>query len=185
MKWTVRIAGGLGLLLAAVVAILVIMGYRTNAGHGHASVEIGASPEHLWPYLSDDEKFGQWVGWVVAVRGEKPAPDATRVIVMKDENNGGQLMEIKAKYMEFAPPTRLAVHLSVEGMFDGEQSYRLAALGDGRTRMEVDTRFQYVPWFARLMEPLITPAAGKKMAGDLAHLKSLAESNTARVAGQN
>ncbi len=40
-----------------------------------------------------------------------------------------------------------------------------------------DALYHYDMWFAnRLMEPLVTPSAEKKMVRDLAHLKTLVES---------
>ena len=79
-----------------------------------------------------------------------------------DENNGRALMEIQSTCSEYAPPSLLTVQLSVSGMFEGRQSYRLTDLGNSRTRMEVDTTYTFGQWFAALMEPLITPAAEKK-----------------------
>ena len=103
-----------------------------------------------------------------------------RILVMKDENNGGMLMQIVSKCSEYAPPSRMTVQLTTtEGMFDGEQAYQLVDLGNGRTRMEIHSHFHFSQWFASLMEPLITPAAKKKMVGDVARLKSLVESKAA------
>jgi hypothetical protein len=62
-----------------------------------------------------------------------------------------------------------------DGIFDGEESYKLVDLGNGRTRMEILGRFHYAQWFANLMEPAITPQAEKKMVADVARLKSLVE----------
>jgi hypothetical protein len=36
-------------------------------------------------------------------------------------------------------------------------------------------RYRYAVWLARLMEPVITPSARKKMVTDVAKLKSLIE----------
>jgi uncharacterized protein YndB with AHSA1/START domain len=187
MKWFIRIAAGLVLVLAMAVVLLLIIGHRANAGRVSASTEISASPEQLWAYLNDGEKLKQWVSWLVEVRGWDPQHQGvgtSRTWVMRDENNGGQLMEIQGKCTEYAPPTRLTVLLSAGDIFDGEQAYRLTNLGNGRTRLDVASRYHFTPWFARLMEPLITPAAQKKMVGDLARLKSLVEKNAPGVAAR-
>lgn len=90
---------------------------------------------------------------------------AKRVWTMKDENNGGALMQIAATFTEYAPPSLMTVQIGdTEGLFTGQASYRLVDLGSGRTRMEVRERAHYTEWFANLMEPLITPQAEKKMA---------------------
>jgi hypothetical protein len=101
---------------------------------------------------------------------------ASRVLVMKDANNGGMLMQIVSKYSEYAPPSRMTVVVSdTQGLFTGGETYLLTDLGNGRTRLEVRGHFHYSQWFANFMEPLITPQAEKKMAMDMAHLKRLAE----------
>lgn len=94
---------------------------------------------------------------------------------MKDENNGGMLMEIDGTCSEYAPPSRLTVQLKSGGDFDGQQAYLLTDLGNGRTRLEMDSNYHFTSALARLMEPLITAAAEKKMVGDMAHLKSLVD----------
>jgi hypothetical protein len=93
--------------------------------------------------------------------------------MMKDENNGGQLMEIAGTFSQYEPPSKMTVQLSAPGGFDGTQAYRLTDLGNGRTRLEIDLDFHFTSALARLMEPLITPQAEKKMVSDLDHLKSL------------
>jgi hypothetical protein len=136
----------------------------------------------IFTWIDDGDKLKQWVSWLVEVKYPDPQKvhglRASRVWVMKDENNGGMLMQIVGKCSEYAPPSRMTVQLSdTQAIFDGEQSYRLVDLGNGRTRMEVHSRFHYSQWFANLMEPLITPAAEKKMVADAARLKFLVESN--------
>ena len=179
MKWIVRIAGGLVLVLAAGAVLLLIMGHRANAGRAHASTEISASPAQIWPYLNEGDKLKQWVSWLVEVRVPDPTVHgvgASSVWVMKDENNGGALMQIVAKNREYAPPSHLVIQISVEGEFTGENVYELVDLGNGRTRLEMDSRYRISNWFANLLEPVVTPAARKKMVADEARLKSIVES---------
>jgi len=64
------------------------------------------------------------------------------------------------------------MQLSARGAFDGQQSYELSDLGNGRTRIDIDSHYRFAQWFANFMEPLVTPAARKKLDGDVAHLKS-------------
>lgn len=175
MKWVLRIAGGLiGVILLA-MAVLYIVGHRDNAGRVHASAELNGSPEQVWPWLNEGDKLKQWVSWLVEVRGWESGAGvgAKRVWVMKDENNGGELMEIDGRCSEYAPPSRLTVQLSSGNIFDGQQAYRLTDLGNGHTRLDVESFYHFSPWFARLMEPLITAAAEKKMVGDVTRLKAL------------
>jgi uncharacterized protein YndB with AHSA1/START domain len=177
MKWVGRIAGGMLVVLVLAVAVLFLMGHRSGAGSIHASAELNGSPDQVWPWLSEGEKLKQWVSWLVEVRGSEPgmAVGAKRVMVMKDENNGGALMEIEGVCSEYAPPSRLSFQLSSGGAFDGQQAYRLTDLGNGKTRLDVDSHYHFASSLAQLMEPLITAAAEKKMVGDMARLRGLIE----------
>jgi hypothetical protein len=161
MKWTLRIAGGFLALFVLAVAVLFALGHRANAGRVHVSADFNASAEQIWPWLSEGDKAKQWVSWLVEVRpvtSTKSGVGAKEVWVMRDENNGGQLMEIEGTCTEYERPTRLGVQLSSSGMFDGQQTYRLVNLGNGRTRLDIDGQFHFSQWFAALMEPVVTPA---------------------------
>jgi uncharacterized protein YndB with AHSA1/START domain len=180
MKWVKRIAIVLAVLLIVPMVTLLILGHRSNAGLAQASVEINASPDQLWQWLDDGDRLKQWVSWMVDVKYPDPLKThgigAKRVWTMKDENNGGMLMQIAATYTEYEPPTLMTVQIAdTEGMFNGEASYRLVDLGNGRTRVEVRERAHYTQWFADLMEPVITPEAEKKLAMDINRLKRVVE----------
>jgi uncharacterized protein YndB with AHSA1/START domain len=143
-------------------------------------VEINASPDQLWQWLDQDDKLKQWVSWMVDAKHADPQKahgvGSKRIWTMKDENNGGALMQIAGTYSEYAPPSRMTLEIADgDGMFDGDTSYRLVDLGGGRTRMDVRLRAHYKEWFANLMEPLITPQAEKKLVMDVGHLKRLVE----------
>jgi len=180
MKWVKRIAIVLAVLLIVPMAVLLVLGHRSNAGIAQASIEINASPDQVWTWLDDGDKLKQWISWMVDVKYPDPQKahgvGSKRIWTMKDENNGGTLMEIATTCTEYAPPLRMTVTASdSEGFFNGEESYRLVDLGGGRTRLEARSQAHYTQWFAGLMEPLITPQAEKKMVMDAAHLKRLVE----------
>jgi len=181
MKWLKWIGIVVAVLLIVPLAVLLVLGHRTNAGKSQLAVEINASPDQVWTWIDDGDKLKQWVSWLVDVK----YPDAqnghgvgaSRILVMKDENNGGMLMSIVGKCSEYQPPSRMTMRLSdTQGFFDGEETYQLVDLGNGRTRVEIRSHFHYSEWFANLMEPLITPSAENKMVRDMARLKSLVES---------
>jgi uncharacterized protein YndB with AHSA1/START domain len=180
MKWVKRIAIVLAVLLIVPMAVLLVLGHRANAGLAQASVEINASPDQVWTWLDDGDRLKQWVSWMVEVKYPDPQKmsglGGKRIWTLKDENNGGMLMQIAGTFSEYAPPSRMTVQVAdSDGMFNGEESYRLVDLGGGRTRMEIRSRAHYTEWFANLMEPLITPEAEKKLVMDLNHLKKLLE----------
>lgn len=176
LKW-------IGIVVAALIVLplltLIVLHYRPGAGKMHASTEIAAAPRQVWDWVDDSQRLKQWVSWMVEVQEPQPvhrAVGSTLTWVMKDENNGGASMKLNGRITEYTPPSRLALAISepVYGI-NGLQAYTLTDLGNGRTRMDIDAHYDYGNWFASLMEPLVTPAATKKMNGDLARLKALIE----------
>jgi carbon monoxide dehydrogenase subunit G len=186
MKWVSRIAGGLAAVLLLCVLVLLALGRRSGAGREDAAIEIAAAPAQVWQWIDDPAKLKQWVSWVVEIKTAESkrlsGPSAKYAIVMRDPNEGNALITINAVCMKAEPPVYKDTALSTPGAFDGRQTYRLVPMANGHTRLEVHATFHYSIWFAQLMEPLITPAASKKMDDDLAHLKSLVESEAASAA---
>jgi uncharacterized protein YndB with AHSA1/START domain len=182
MKWILWIGGGLIGVIALACVVLLVLGHRENAGRTIVSADINTSPAQLWQWIDEPGKLKQWVSWVTEVRIPNGSPaagaGAKRVIVMKDENNGGTPMEIQGVYTKYQPSTEMDLALSTPGAFEGTEIYKLTDLGNGRTRFEVTGQYRYSMWMAQLFEPLITPAAQKKMDGDVARLKSLVEAGT-------
>ena len=179
MKWLKWIGIILAVLLILPVLTLLVLGQRKDAGHVHHSIEIAASPQQIWPWLEEGDKLKQWVSWLVEVRVPDPSihgVGASHIWVMKDENNGGMLMQIVAKNREYAPPSHLTLQVSSPPQFTGENNYDLLDMGNGTTRLEVDSRYHFSNWFANFMEPVITPAVKKKMVADEERLKSMVES---------
>jgi uncharacterized protein YndB with AHSA1/START domain len=179
MKWILWIGGGLIGVIALACVVLLVLGHRANAGRASASADINASPAQVWQWLEEPGKLKQWISWLVEVRTPNgpvaAGVGAKRVLVMKDENNGGMLMEVVGVYTAYQPPTEMDLAMSTPGAFEGTETYRLRDLGNGRTHFEVAGQFRYTMWMAQLFEPLITPAAQKKMDGDVSRLKSLVE----------
>jgi uncharacterized protein YndB with AHSA1/START domain len=182
MRWILWIGGGLIGVIALACVVLLVLGHRANAGRTSVSADINASPAQVWKWLEEPGKLKQWISWVVEVRTPNgPAASgvgAKRVIVMKDENNGGMTMEVEGVYTKYQPPAEMDLAMSTPGAFEGIETYRLTDMGNGRTHFEVDGRFHYTMWMAQLFEPLITPAAQKKMDGDVSRLKLLVEAGT-------
>jgi uncharacterized protein YndB with AHSA1/START domain len=178
MKWILRIGASLIGVIALTCVVLLVLGHRANAGRTNVSAVINASPAQVWQWLEEPAKLKQWISWLVEVRTPNPVASgvgAKRVFVMKDENNGGTLMEVEGVYTGYQPPTEMDLTMSTPGAFEGTETYRLTDLGNGRTHFEAGGRYRYSVWMAQLFEPLITPAAQKKMDGDVSRLKSLVE----------
>jgi carbon monoxide dehydrogenase subunit G len=176
-KWTVRICGGVAGVLALTLVALALMGLRRGAGFSRSVIEIRATREQVWLWIEENDKFKEWVGWVTSVEVLNPEVKGvgrTTVVLMK-EPGSPELVRVEAECTEYAPPGRFVADVTSPGLFTGSQSYELTDLGGGRTRVQIDNRIRYTPWFLRLLEPLATPSATKKLDQDLAALKRVVE----------
>ena len=178
MKWVLIILGVIAGIIVIAVATLAFLGSRADANRLQSSVVIHGKPEAIWPYLYEPEKLKGWVSWLMEVRNEspgEPTQGSRSVWVMEDRNNKNARMEISSEVERVESARLLAVRLSVPGAFTGKASYTLTPLGDGSTRVECDSRYEFDNKLAKLMMPLIMRSAGKKMTADLDHLRSNVE----------
>jgi len=178
MKWLLRVALFLAVLLVAGVLTLLVLGSGANANRLQTSVTIQRPPAEVWPWLYEPEKLKTWVSWLKEVRRDRdgsPATGAHMVWVMSDANNDGQMMNIAATVLAADAPRQYSVDLSVPGAFTGRAQYTLTDIGGGATRLEVDSRYTFEVWMAKLFTPLVISQARKKMDMDLQHLKSAVE----------
>lgn len=169
-KWVVSIVGG---FLVLTIAGLLAFGLRPSARRVQGSVEINRPIAEIWPWMTEGEKLKQWISWLLEVRQHS----ATRATwVMEDRNNNNQRMEIEGEITELHPPSYSKARLSATGAFTGTSEYRLTDLGGNRTKVEQAGEYYFEHWLAKLMEPLITPQANRKLEADLATLKQKVES---------
>ncbi len=176
-SWTFGI---FGVVLVVAVIALFIIGRRADAGVIRASAQIRRPPDAVWPWLCEPDKLKTWVGWLVEVREAEPHTVGIgnrRVWVMEDRNNGNQKMEVAGVVEQWDPPRHLTVGLNAPGSFSGRQMYSLTDLG-GVTRFELEGRYIFNHWFAKLLEPLITANAQSKLEKDVAELKRMVETQT-------
>ena len=177
MTWIKKILVALVLVTGIALLALLAAGMRGGAGEMDVAVEINRPAAAVFPWLDEPGKLKQWVSWLKEIRPLSPGQHGVgvkQIWVMEDRNNGGAPMEIFKESTAFDPPRRLEAKLSAKGLFSGVASYELIEHA-GRTTVRSRSRFVYQQWFARLLEPLITPAASKKQADDFAALKRLAE----------
>ncbi len=177
MTWVIRIVAGLCAILSCAVVVLLFLGSRPGASDIKTSIEIARPPADIWPYIREGDKLKSWISWLVDVRNESPTPDAVGakfVWVMEDRNNNNEKMEIHSEVTAIQPPNVLSVKMGGSGAFTGIATYRLTPIPLG-TRLELESHYEFTMWFARLMSPIIMPAARKKMNGDLARLKANTE----------
>jgi uncharacterized protein YndB with AHSA1/START domain len=177
MKWYKVVAILGAVIVGGSFAVLFALGRLPDADRFRTSTDIDAPPAKVWAFLDDEQNMKKWVSWLEDIKRTGPhGAGATLTITMKDANNGGQIMRFDSRCTEYVPGSLLSESMDApEYGFDGVVSYRLTDLGNGRTRLETDSRFHFAQWFANLMSPLVMPAARSKMLGDLEHFKALVE----------
>lgn len=176
MKWLLVVVGGLLGLVVLCVLGLWLMGMRSGAGRSVHSVVVARPTADVWEWITDPAKVKQWVSWLVEIRTAETGPPRvgmTEVWVMDDPNMKQQI-EIQGRITEVTPLQSLSVAISMPGQFEGSTTYTLTEV-EGGTRLDTDGRFRYTHPLIRLLEPIVTPEADKKMRADLTRLKSLAE----------
>jgi uncharacterized protein YndB with AHSA1/START domain len=177
MRWIAIVFVSLLGLIVLAAGTLFAMGFRSTAGRLAATIDIDRSPEQVFPWLEEPDLLTQWVGWLVEVREETPGergPGARRTWLMDDPNRK-QRIDVRGETVAREAGRALVVKSGMEGGFDGEATYRLTDRGDGHTRLSSEGHFKLTHWFARLMEPVVTSQAQKKLTGDLARLKQRVE----------
>lgn len=178
MKWLGRIFVFIAGLVVIAAAVLFVLGRRADAGRNTVEVEIARPAADVYPYLTEPDKIIQWVGGMVEGKSltEPPLrPGSRGESIVEDPNQPGVRFTMKDEVVAFEPNKSIMLRIWSDGAFYGVIKYQLTE-SNGKTRLKYDGKFQYIPWFARLMEPIITPSAQKKSEKDMAKLKSLMES---------
>ncbi len=178
MKWVLRIGISLFVLLLVSVAGLWLASNRSDAGRMRGSIEIARPPEEIWPWMTEPDRLTQWVGWLAEVQPDSTTPDSGighRETWVMDDPRTRQRMLVPGTVTLWEPPAQMGVHVELPGMGDGDVFYKLTDLGNGRTRLEQDGRFRYVGRIVKLMEPMITPEAMRKMLADMNRLREQVE----------
>lgn len=165
-------------LIALAVITLLFLGSRPGADRMTGTVDIARPPRVVFAFVDEPDKLKSWISWLVEVRDETPGQHGVgsrHVLVMEDRNNGNMRMNIAGEVLAYERDKSERLRLSSPGMFSGETVYALTDLGNGQTRLRQESRYRFENWFARLMAPVIFPAARKKMGEDLQRLKAAVE----------
>ena len=174
MKWIIRLSLFSLLLFAAVIGGLY---YASNGANGsvvhEASVEIDRPAFEVYPWLLEKDKLMQWIS---GLKDITPETDMGLIVGAK----GREVMEINGTRFELfteitnlIPNKLLTIKLTSDD-FKGDVCYILFE-NDGKTELFYYGGFQYIPFYARLFEPLITPSAKKQLERELVKLKQLVE----------
>ncbi len=174
MDWAKRVV----LAFLAIVLLLAVglraAGMRSGAGANEIVVEINKPPSDVFPWLLEPEKLKQWITGMTEMTQLTPGPAAVGtksrdVIVMGSETT---VMNVEITALE--PDRLLAARIDAE-LFTDDVRYELSAQ-NGKTRLAYSAVTGYKHWFAKLLEPVITYAAQKKLVEDTAKLKALVQS---------
>jgi uncharacterized protein YndB with AHSA1/START domain len=178
MKWVKKIAKALALLVVIVVLGLYLYGFRPGGGQNSATVEIHRPAAQVWRYLSDDDLVMKWVSGLKEIRHKNPGVAGTGARFEMTVEMDGQRTDMVMEITAFDAPKHIGFRLnSAEGVspaFTETGEYVLTE-ANGTTQLTLSGSSKYFPFWVQLMEPMITPAAQKKLEGDLARLKSLVE----------
>jgi len=104
------------------------------------TIEIDAPPEAVWGELADTGAYAGWNPFVRRLDG--PLEKGARLDV-EIEPPGGRAMTFRPTVLEARPGRELRWlgHLLFPGLFDGEHSFEIEPLGQGRSRLTQSERF--------------------------------------------
>ena len=113
-------------------------------------IEIQASAERVWQLLTDFPSFPQWNPFIRKASGKVQVGERLDINI---QPSGASGMTFRPTVLKAEPNRELRWlgHLLISGLFDGEHSFTIEPLGEGRVRFtqrEVFTGL-LVPLFAR------------------------------------
>ena len=137
-----------------------------------ASIEIGAPPEAIFPFLVEPDRLKRWVGGFVEARPltEGAIGPGSKSIDVIREN--GREMLLETEILRYEPPAVVSVAIRTSGM-DAVSEYHL----DGRGPATTASHSQQVRYsgILRLVGPFVGGAVRRKMREDFARLKAAVE----------
>ena len=116
-------------------------------------IEIRTDAGRVWQLLTEFDKFPEWNPFLRRASGRIAVGEKLEIF-MRPSGASGITMKPKVIKMEPLRELRWLGHLFVPGLFDGEHSFVIEALGPDRVRFvqrEVFTGI-LVPLFARMLE---------------------------------
>jgi uncharacterized protein YndB with AHSA1/START domain len=186
MKWVVRI----GIIVIGIpslaIGLLVAARFRPEHGHVFAETEINRPAAQVFPWITRPDLLQKWVGSLTEMTLDSPAANGgevgKRYRMAQFDNVDNQTMEMELTVTEYVPNERFGIQSDSLGDpvngFTETAVYRLTADGT-HTHLSFDIHTTYRGKLPRVLEPLVTPAARKKVQQDLARLKTLVEAEPA------
>jgi uncharacterized protein YndB with AHSA1/START domain len=173
-KWIIRVVGGFFLLIALFFAVLyVASGGANGKGYHEASIAINKPAAVIFPWLTEPEKLK---AWIFGLTESKPLTEGGLRVGARFEEImviGEEQTVTVSEVTELDPGKLMVVKITSQG-FDGDIRYVLEEAG-ASTTLRYTGNFQYKAFMLRLLEPLVTPSAQRKLEEDLIKLKSVVE----------
>jgi hypothetical protein len=106
----------------------------------HTEIEINAPAEKVWRVLTDFAAYPEWNPFVRRVEGEVSVGARLHVSIRP---SGGKGVSFRPTVLVADPDRefRWLGHLWLPGLFDGEHSFSIEPLGEGRVRFVQRERF--------------------------------------------
>ena len=126
---------------------------KTYTGKIHTEIEIDASAEKVWRVLTDFAAYPEWNPFVRHVEGEVSVGARLHVYI---QPSGGKGMLFRPTVLVAEPNRELRWlgHLWFPGIFDGEHSFSIEPLVEGRVRFVQRERFKglLVPFLSKMLD---------------------------------
>lgn len=137
------------------------------------TIDIDATPAEVWGVLIDFPSHEQWNPFFARMVGSPEVGTKLKITARKGDGDGMSFAP-KVLEVEAAQILRWKGQLFVPGIFDGEHSFRLEALPNGRTRLH------HGETFTGILIPLMGKVLADTEAGFIAFNEALAVEVTAR-----
>jgi hypothetical protein len=151
-----RVLAGVGAFAVLIAGYCVYAIAHTTVLH--TELEIDATPDEVWHTLTDRAAYPDWNPFIVSSKGELEV-GRTITNVLKDTN--GEETEFTPELLAVDPGKELRWigKIGFGGIFDGEHSFRLEPLPNGRTRLIQEERFNgiAVPFTTHMLNTTIKP----------------------------
>jgi hypothetical protein len=150
------------LLVALGIVLVVVAGWTGYTVARpfvlHTEIDIDASPEQVWKVLTDRQAYPDWNPFIISSTGELKVGD-TITNVLRDTKGGETKFTPKLLAVTPNVELRWIGRIPPAAIFDGEHSFRLTALPDGRTRLVQEEKFTgaAVPFTRSMLNNTIKP----------------------------
>ena len=123
-----------------------------------AQIEIDANAERVWGVLTDFGAYAQWNPFITEASGTAAVGER---LTIRMQPEGGRGMAFRPTVLEAVSGTRLRWlgRVLLPGIFDGEHSFTIEPLDEGRVRLTQEEKFRgiLVPLLSASLERRTLP----------------------------